>query len=109
MPRPSSTLVVCLFTSSRFVRFNVSRTGARGGIIGEDSGFAVSFGFAAIGFLLMEAIEEKDEPAEVDKSRRSKPSLVVKTVIIGFADDVVFGGDGISYPFPVLLFCSGFL
>ena len=98
----SSLLMAFFFTSSRFVLFNVSKTGARGGIWGEESGFNTFFIFLVAGFFFIEARDEKDDPVDDDILPRSIPSLLFRTFLVALSDPLLFVGLE-TYPIELIL------
>ena len=87
----SPFLKLCLLTSSRFVRFNVSRTGARGGIWGEGvSCFLVFLEFVILGFFLIDATDENDEFVDEDRFPLSMISAVSIIFCFDLSEFLVF-------------------
>ena len=61
-----SLFVDCFVTSSLFVRFNVSRTGARGGILGDESERLKRWWDVPAFFFRIDATEETEDSVEED-------------------------------------------
>ena len=85
----SFLLILCLLTSSRFVRFNVSRTGALGGIWGEGVSCFL-FEFEIFGFFLIDAIDENEEFVDEDRFPLSMTSVVFTPFLCDLSELFVF-------------------